>query len=65
MCVVVCRSFFSSTIQCSSTRKIDNYIKKLDFDLRRMGRISKQEIEDILNEIKTSSECFLCTQEIF
>lgn len=53
------RSFFSSAIhQSSSPNKIDEYIKKLDFDLRRMGRISKSEIEEILNEIKTSSEFF-------
>lgn len=55
----VLRSFFSSAIhQSSSANKIDEYIKKLDFDLRRMGRISKKEIEDILNEIKISSEFF-------
>lgn len=49
------RSFFSSAIhQSSSSNKIDEYIKKLDFDLRRMGRISKKEIEEILKEIKIS-----------
>ncbi|KAL4132665.1 hypothetical protein QTP88_009784 [Uroleucon formosanum] len=49
------RSFFSSTIhQSSSANKIDEYIKKLDFNLRRMGRISKKEIEEILNEINIS-----------
>jgi len=53
------RSFFSTAIQqSSSAQKIDECIKKLDFDVRRMGRISKQEIEDILNEINTSSEYF-------
>ncbi|CAH1737969.1 unnamed protein product [Aphis gossypii] len=46
------RSFFSSAIRLSSSaNKIDDYIKKLDFDLRRVGRISKREIEEILNEI--------------
>jgi hypothetical protein len=55
----VLRSFFSSAIhQNTSTNKIDDYIKKIDFDLRRMGRISKREIEEILNEILISSELF-------
>lgn len=53
------RSFFSSAVQYSSSNKVDNFIKKLDFDLRRLGRISKKEIEEILNEINISSEWFL------
>lgn len=57
--IYILRSFFSSTIhQSSSAIKIDEYIKKLDFDLRRMGRITKKEIEEILNEINISSEFF-------
>lgn len=57
--IYILRSFFSSTIhQSSSANKIDEYIKKLDFNLRRMGRISKKEIEEILNEINISSEFF-------
>ncbi|KAL4132666.1 hypothetical protein QTP88_009784 [Uroleucon formosanum] len=53
--IYILRSFFSSTIhQSSSANKIDEYIKKLDFNLRRMGRISKKEIEEILNEINIS-----------
>ncbi|XP_025193243.1 leucine-rich PPR motif-containing protein, mitochondrial [Melanaphis sacchari] len=49
------RSFFSSAIhQSSSANKIDDYIKNLDFNLRRVGRISKKEIEEILNEIMIS-----------
>lgn len=56
---VLRRSFFSSTIQNSSANKIDTYIKKLDYDVRRMGRITIQEIEIILKEINISSECFL------
>lgn len=61
---ILFRSFFSSAItECSSGNKIDNYIKKLDYDLRRLGRISKREIEEALNEINVSSERFfyVCT----
>lgn len=41
------------------SNKIDEHIKKLDFDLRRVGRISKKEIEQVLNEINVSSEFYL------
>lgn len=54
------RSFFSSTIQLSSANKIDGYIKQLDYNVRRQGRIPIEEIEKILNEINiTSMSCFL------
>lgn len=52
-------SFFSSTITSSSANKIDNYISKLDYGLRRVGRITKREIEEILNEINISSMYFI------
>ncbi|VVC25742.1 Pentatricopeptide repeat,Tetratricopeptide-like helical domain [Cinara cedri] len=50
------RSFFTSTIYNKETslNTIDSHIKQLDSDLRRAGRISKREIEEILKEIKTS-----------
>lgn len=55
----LCRSFFSTAFQSSSsTKKIDEFIQKLDIDVRRMGRVSKREIEQILNEINISSEYF-------
>lgn len=55
------RSFFTSTIynKESSFSTIDNSIKKLDLDLRRMGRISKYEIEEVIKEINTSSGLIL------
>lgn len=53
----MCRSFFSTAFQrSSSNNKIDEFIQKLDFDVRRVGRVSKREIEQILNEINISSE---------
>ncbi|XP_050423237.1 leucine-rich PPR motif-containing protein, mitochondrial-like [Adelges cooleyi] len=50
------RSFFSSTIlSSSSSNKVDLQIKKLDDNVRKYGRISKQDVESVIKEIEHSN----------
>ncbi|KAK5643251.1 hypothetical protein RI129_007096 [Pyrocoelia pectoralis] len=52
-CSILPRSL-TSQVTAQHDQSLDRSIKRLDQDVRRVGRISRQDIEDVLEEIRSS-----------